>query len=152
MAATGGLPMKLLLILALTTLISSCIDSALNEKRSVQCTMTFSDNCLATLSNGTKIWMNAVSSAETVVSYNKAEEECNQAAASHQYSGPHVFYFEGGNVKAQDALQAAGHYLFKSGNDVEFHYKKVGEADFRAGEETDTMTCSTRTNGDPHSY
>lgn len=144
--------MKLLQILVCPILLSACIDSALNEKRSLQCTMTFSDNCLATLSNGTKVWMNAVSSAETVVSYNNAEEECNQAAASHQYSGPDVFYFEGGNVKAQDALQAGGDYLIKGNNSFEFHYKKVGEADFRAGEETGTMTCSTRTNGEPHSY
>lgn len=144
--------MKLLLILAFTTLISSCIDSALNEKRSVQCTMTFSDNCLATLSNGTKIWMNAVSSAETVVSYTKAEEECNQAASSHQYSGPQWFFFDGGDISAKDALQSGGDFIFKNMNDVEFHYVRVGQADFRLGEETGVMSCTTRTNGEPHSY
>jgi hypothetical protein len=144
--------MKSRLILAFTTLISACIDSALNERRSVQCTMTFSDNCLATLSNGTKIWMNAVSSAETVVSYTKAEEECNQAAASHQYSGPQWFFFDGGDISAKDALQSGGDFIFKNMNDVEFHYVRVGQADFSLGEETSAMSCTTRTNGEPHSY
>lgn len=144
--------MKLLLILAFATTVNGCIDSILNERRSVQCTMTFSDNCLATLSNGTKIWMNAVTSAETVVSYTKAEQECNQAAENHQYSGPQWFFFDGGNISAKDALQTGGDFNLKNLNNVEFHYVTVGQADFRLGEETGVMSCTTRINGEPHSY
>jgi hypothetical protein len=114
--------------------------------------MTFSDNCLATLGSGITIWMKAFSSAETVVSYSEAEKECNEVAASHAYSAPEIFYFEGGRVLAPDVLKAAGDYIFKGNGDIEFHYTKVGAADFRLGDETGAMTCTTKTNGEPHSY
>lgn len=146
------LPMKLLMPFITLMLVHGCNDSTVDKTRSVQCTMKFTDKCTATTSGGKTIWLKAFSSAETVVSYTNDEEECNKAAASHVHSGPQAFFFEGGDVMAKDALQSTGEYIFKGNDEVQFHYVKVGQANFQLGNESGTLTCTGETDGSPHSY
>lgn len=141
--------MKWLTLVILIPCLSGC-EQAMNKLRSDPCTMSLVDECKATLANGEVVSLTAYSYDETEVPHDNNLDECHKAAREHAYAGPTSFFTNSTRVMAANAVQPNGEFIIAGKGELQFHYKKTGQADYQNGDEAGAMVCTSQTRGSIH--